>query len=101
MSTSPCRNFSAASRRRGLFLQSARHWQATNGIFISPFLAERAKLGQERPCRTILVMEMQQLVGDRERLYEEIVGRIGHAFAHSRHVDYGVDQDIGDVDAAR
>src|SRR2546421_2701179 len=74
---------------------------STNGISISPFFPEWAKLGQERPCRAVLVMEMPQLVGDRRRPDEEVIGRIAHAFAHPRHVDHGVDQDVADVDAAR
>src|SRR3954465_6294488 len=45
--------------------------EATEGMFISPFFPERAKLGQERPCRTVLGMEMPQLVGDRGRLDKE------------------------------
>ena len=74
---------------------------ATRRIFISPFFRERAKLGKERPCRAILVVEVPQLVGDRGWFDEKLVRRVAQAFAHSRHIDHGVDQDIGDMDTAR
>src|SRR5512132_859653 len=66
----------------------------------SPFFGEWTELGQERPRRAVLVMEVPQFIGNRGWLDEELVRRLTHAFAHARHIDHGVDQDIGDVQRA-
>src|ERR1700730_408982 len=73
---------------------------AGSQAFSSPFFRERAKLSKKRPCRAVLPKEVPQFVGDRGWLDKEFVGCFRQAFAHSRHIDHGIDQDVGDVDAA-
>jgi hypothetical protein len=46
-------------------------------------------------------MEVPQFVGDRGWLDEKRVRRFAQTFAHSRHIDHGVDEQISDVDTAR
>src|SRR6202022_2742521 len=58
--------------------------EATRSILISPFFSKWAKLGKERPCRAILVIEVPQFIGDCGWLDKELVGRFAATFAHSR-----------------
>jgi len=44
---------------------------------------------------------MPQFVGDCGWLMKNSFRRVAQTFAHTRHIDHGVDQDIGDVDTAR
>src|SRR6202165_3147700 len=46
-------------------------------------------------------MEVPEFVGDRGWLDKEFIRRFAKTFAHSRHVDYGIDENVGHVDAAR
>src|SRR3546814_8644763 len=56
-------------------------------------------LCKERPGVARLVREVEDVVGDRRRRNEEVVGLVGQAFALPGQVDYRIDNEIGDMHA--
>src|SRR5258708_7884866 len=65
----------------------------------SPGLAERADLDIERPCATVLMRDVPDLLGDRCRFDEERVRPVGPPLARPGEVDHRINQHVGDMDA--
>src|ERR1700757_1773517 len=72
-----------------------------SSMLISPFFSEWANLAEKGPGRTVLLVEVPQFIGDCGRLDKELIRRVRQTFAHARHIDHGIDEDVRDVDTAR